>query len=160
LNCTIYSDDPDADLDLGGVIYFDSLSVQQQGGGTSAWEEWQMENFGSTTGPGTGPQEDYDGDGFVNWSEFIAGTQPTNADSYLRAQVEQHPGASNLVIRWNSESGRYYGISRSTNWPAGSGMQLIESNIVATPPENVYTDTVAASWQRYYYRIQVRTNQW
>ncbi|HIE11507.1 MAG TPA: hypothetical protein EYP62_07830 [Kiritimatiellae bacterium] len=160
LNCTIYSDDPGGDMDLAGVIYFDQLSVIQQGG-MSDWEQWQMQNFGSTNAPGTGPVEDYDGDGYLNWSEFIAGTQPTNEGSYLSASSEQQQSSkTSLVIKWDSTSGRYYAVLRSSTGPGPGNMSMVASNIVATPPENVYIDDVGNAWQVYYYRIQVRTNQW
>ena len=161
LSCNIYSSDPEGDFDLAGVIYFDDLSVWSQGSGASAWEQWQMENFGSTNDPGTtGRQDDPDGDGYINWDEFIAGTQPTNADSLLDLNAVRTGSTNELLLRWASVAGRYYGIRRSTNTLASADFIMITNNIQATPPVNVYTDHVAGTWRLYYYRIEVRTNQW
>ena len=49
--------------------------------GYQTFAEWQTANFGGTAGPGVGPEEDFDGDGESNESEYLANTSPTNAAS-------------------------------------------------------------------------------
>lgn len=158
LTCTIFSADPGGDFDLGGVIWFDDLAVIQSGSqaGVTAFTQWQLQNFGSTTGPNTAPGEDYDHDGFNNWSEFIAGTQPTNGGSYLETQVQPRSSGQYLVS-WPSVAGRYYTVHRSTNLVTGT-LGAIASGIAATPTVNVYTDAVPSAVQSYYYRVSVTTN--
>ncbi|OQA25631.1 MAG: Carbohydrate binding domain protein [Verrucomicrobia bacterium ADurb.Bin345] len=155
LSCTIFSGDPSGDFDLGGVIWFDGFTVIQSGSqtGVTAFSQWQLQNFGSTTGPDTGPDDDYDRDGFVNWSEFVAGTQPTNISSFLSVEAQQYlPGK--FIVRWPSVTGREYALRRYTNLVSGS-YSVIASDIAATPPTNVYTDSVPSAVQSYYYRVTV-----
>ena len=158
MTCTIYSPNPAGDVELGGVIYFDQLSLNEVGGGGgSPWQDWQMANFGSTNGSNTGLYEDYDHDGFLNWNEFIAGTEPTNANSVWESAVANQTG-NNYVIRWPSVAGRYYKVNRSTNFMT-TAFTPITSALAANVPENVYTDSPPTSVARYYYRVSVTTNQ-
>jgi hypothetical protein len=157
VSCTIYSDDPDEDWDLAGVICFDQLAVQAEGSGTDAWADWQQEQFGSTTAPDGGPDDDYDGDDYSNWSEFIAGTQPTNAASVMTVTGTEQASGDQVVLRWPSTAGRYYGIMLATNTVSDT-FSYLTNNIVAIPPENVYTATAPSGVSRYYYRVVVNTN--
>jgi len=158
VTCTIASADPGSDFDLGGVIYFDHLSVTELGGQTP-FEAWQIANFGSTTGPRTGMQEDYDDDGYVNWCEFIAGTQPTNVNSYLALSAGTAAAdRGRYIIRWPSAAGRYYHLWRVTNI-VSSTVTPVANYIAATVPENVYTDAPPSGVVAYYYRITATTNQ-
>jgi len=121
-------------------------------------DAWEWENFGEYSWDAS---DDPDGDGMINYAEYVAGTQPTNDSSSLRVKGErQESGVDSLVIRWGGVSGRYYAVLRSSTGPEPDNMTMVASNIAATPPENVYTDAVGSAWQVYYYRILVRTNQW
>lgn len=44
----------------------------------------------------TDPQADDDGDGMKNWREYQAGTNPTNALSYLKVEISVPPGLATL----------------------------------------------------------------
>jgi hypothetical protein len=44
-------------------------------------DAWEIQYFGSVS---ANPNDDPDGDGFRNWQEYVADTNPTNAASYLR----------------------------------------------------------------------------
>ncbi len=157
LSCVIQSSGGDSEL--GGVIYYDQLSVVEVGSQTpsSSFELWQLQNFGRTDGANVVPQDDYDGDLFVNWSEFIAGTQPTNNGSLLESQGES-PRGGGYVIRWPSVAGRTYTIRRWTNIVSGASM-VLDSHIAATVPVNAYTDAPPSSVAAYYYRVSATTNQ-
>jgi len=161
ITCTIATDlgNPGDDLDLAGVIYFDQLAVTQVGGTElSPWQQWQQDNFGSTAGPNTGLNEDYDGDMYPNWDEFVAGTQPTNAGSLLDLSTQSQGAGSQFVIRWESHAGRWYTLRRATNILSG-GFSVVQSGIQAIPPMNTFTDSPPAGIARYYYRVSVTTNQ-
>ena len=155
--CTIYSDDPDADLMLGGIICYDSLSVVKVGGTPgNLFEQWQTYWFGSTSALNGGLHDDFDGDLSDNWDEFIAGTDPTSETAFLGMNSTRIPGQK-LVIQWPSTSGRYYRILGTEN-KSLTGFQVIAPNIPATVPVNVYTSSLPASVSTYYYRLEVSTN--
>ncbi len=152
--------DPTQDYNFGGVIAFDSLCLTEGAGGgpsLSAYEQWQMDHFGTTSGPNVGPTDDYDGDSFDNWSEFIAGTDPTSDVSFLRVQSANQLDNGDFVVTWPSVNGRYYTLRRSTNGMQGT-FTILSNGIAATPSVNTYTDKVPASVQMYLYRVSATTN--
>jgi len=55
------------------------------------------------------PNGDYDGDGFTNEEEYLTGTNPADAQSCFRI-LEMEPGASGMILRWNSVAGKSYQI--------------------------------------------------
>ena len=97
--------------------------------------------------------EDKDEDGQCNYDEFIAGTDPTDPMSLLKVSAVAAGSGSTVIIRWQSVSGKFYSILRSSN--LSEGFEEIEAtNIPATPPENSYTiDTNWAS--SFFYRVVV-----
>lgn len=57
---------------------------------------------------------DSDGDGASNRSEFLAGTDPTDANSVLRSGLTQTP--QGLFLVWNTVPGRIYQVKHSTDF--------------------------------------------
>ncbi len=113
-------------------------------------DAWEIENFGDT---GTANSTtDYDGDGFIDYDEWRAGTQPTNAASKLAITTVQ-PGIDGR-IGWQSISGKSYTVEYSTNLL--ENFQTLETNITATPPKNLFTNLPASS--PVFYRILLETN--
>lgn len=105
---------------------------------------WELENFGTI---GISPHGDSDGDGADNFDEFVAGSFPRRGNSCLSlANVELKPDRA--VIRWQSEPYRTYAVEKSTNLL--TGFWTIESQVPATPFQNVYTDWEAPARQQYY----------
>jgi len=100
------------------------------------WERGYFSSLGVMSGV-----SDWDNDGQTDRDEYRAGTNPKNAVSCFRAtSVVSQNGGGEFVIRWSSASNRNYSIYCATNLV--TGFSTVESNIVATPPENVYTDVV------------------
>ena len=62
-------------------------------------------------------------------------------------------GPSGVTIRWQSASNRFYTVQASTNLPTGFNL-ILGTNIPATPPENVHTDSVEGVGCRFY-RVRV-----
>jgi hypothetical protein len=60
-------------------------------------DAWEAIYFGSTGAPGTGPQNDPDGDGLSNLEEFRAGTNPIEAASAVRIAGVQHDGMGVVI---------------------------------------------------------------
>ena len=100
---------------------------------------------------------DSDGDRMNNWQEYVAGTDPTNANSVFRI-ISGTPLPVGFVLRWSSESNRFYDLGRATNLAAGSNAFVAlpgGTNLPATPPQNAYTDSVSGGDRLHFYRIGV-----
>ncbi len=82
---------------------------------------------------------DRDGDGMSDAQEYLAGTDPTNARSALKLQGVSHKVGHEVVITWSSVSNKFYAIEKTTN--LSTKFSPLKTNILATPVENVYTDS-------------------
>ena len=56
------------------------------------YAEWQLAKFGSTTAPLAGANEDFDGDGAVNFGEYLLATDPTDPGESWKVQIGPLPG--------------------------------------------------------------------
>jgi hypothetical protein len=117
--------------------------------GIPAW--WKVQYFGATNGTNTSALEDWDHDGMNNYAEWKAGTVPTNAVSCLRITHAELDGA-NLAIQWQSVTGKWYSIQRSTNLSNGFPL-LGATNIAGVGGSNV--GTVQVNQATEYYRVKV-----
>ncbi len=114
---------------------------------------WEFPVSGTATG--ANPWADNDTDYFANYLEYRAGTSATDSNSFLKVGMGGRAG-TNIVIRWPSAQERYYRVDRSTNLISSAGFNVnIQSNILATPPENTVTDTTASGRGPWMYRIEV-----
>ncbi|MBL7114613.1 MAG: hypothetical protein ISS35_02515 [Kiritimatiellae bacterium] len=94
---------------------------------------------------------DPDGDGLSNLEEFLAATDPTDAQSLLKMLTSRLVGQS-VIIEWQSASNVLYDVEISTN-----GLDTFKSlltNILATPPANRIQTPVQAGTHAFY-RIRV-----
>src|SRR5207253_263329 len=92
---------------------------------------WEQNYFGHLTG--TDPNADADHDGLSNLSEWLAGTNPTNAASVLRLTVAKTNNG--VVLRWPSVAGKTYRLERATDLLVGFD-DVVRANITSTPPTN------------------------
>ena len=102
--------------------------------------------------------EDPDQDGMSNEKEWVSGTDPTNAWSFFALEEIARPAAAagNTIV-WPSASNRVYRLFGATNVMAG--YLLLQDNIAATPPMNVFTDSAPGGGVEGFYRIDVRNPQ-
>jgi hypothetical protein len=99
-------------------------------------DTWEVEHFGSITN--VSRTSDHDGDGFLDWREERAGTSPTDASSLLRfVSAKAQRTSTNVVVRWSSESNRFYAINVSSS--LSSPWTRLTNHLPATPPMNTYT---------------------
>ena len=110
---------------------------------------WEVAHFGGSDLADA--DADSDGDGASEYAEFRAGTDPQDASSVLALCDVDEP-ESGVVIRWPSAAGITYAIDRAID--LAEGFAPYRTGIAATPPENVFRDTNAAS-AFLYYRIRV-----
>ena len=96
---------------------------------------------------------DSDGDGMDNYSEWLTGTDPTNALSFFGIQ----PSGSGAVptgfqLQWNSVTQRTYRVEASTNLIDGV-FQTLESGIQGLEGSTEFIDTNAAGKAQAFYRV-------
>ena len=129
---------------------------------------WEWTHFGSLTNPGT---SDNDGDTHNNYTEYVANTQPTNAQSVFRFQdLSTAAGTSNHQVRVRTEPGRKYTIYYSsgalsnnvswapfanTNWGVWLETASSSTNHIFTDNESTNTAGALSSGARRYYRVKV-----
>ena len=56
--------------------------------------------------------------------------------------------AGDYILQWFSATGRTYAVSRVTNLM--NDFSVLQSNLVATPPQNAYTDAVGTEVSAFY----------
>jgi len=77
-------------------------------------DEWQIAYWGATSSKWGAPGADSDGDGMSNYQEFLAGTDPRDAASSLKTEVQTVQGA--LYFKWNTVVGKVYQMQFSSDF--------------------------------------------
>jgi hypothetical protein len=108
-------------------------------------DDWQRENWGK---PASWPlaTADTDGDGASNLSEFLAGTDPTDAASVLKVGIS--PREQGLYLEWPTAPGSYYQLQVTSDfktWANVGTARFAPSTTDAVPAGN--------SGQTQYYRV-------
>jgi sugar lactone lactonase YvrE len=105
-------------------------------------DSWRLRYFGTVDNFLSVSNADADGDGFNNWQEYVAGTDPTDPKSYLFTGTDQSMAQSqqDSVIYWPSMQGKQYVIqcspglfpgswtSISTNTGTGGNMEIHDAS--------------------------------
>jgi hypothetical protein len=102
-------------------------------------DSWETTYFGSADAENGGADEDWDSDGASNYSEYIAGTDPTDTDSIF--EITDLDTSSACVFSWTSATGKVYSLWVSTNL-VSSSFACTNAAIAATPPINTVTASV------------------
>jgi hypothetical protein len=90
---------------------------------------------------------DSDNDGANNWQEYMAGTDPTNANSVFKITSYKIMSDTQFILQWSSVSNRHYDVMSATNLTSGgSGFAPLAgaTNLVGTPPENTWTNSMSS----------------
>ncbi len=136
-----------------GLVATVTTTYDADADGLPDW--WERVYSGTPTG--LVATVDNDGDGPDNTAEWWALTDPTNGASFLRLTFVTADDAGRPVLRWPAASNRVYGVWRGTNLGGAAPFSAVASNLAATLPENVFTDTVNGTEEAgAYYRIGVR----
>ncbi len=125
-------------------------TVDADANGLPDW--WEQMYFGQPAG--TNPSGDADRDGASNLAEWQAGTNPTNAGSFLHLTAPPFEPANSFVIQWPSVAGKFYQLERATNLQAGFD-SFVRTNIAATPPTNTESDSTFLPGNSRYYRLHL-----
>ncbi len=117
-------------------------------------EDWRMDNFGTTENSGDAADSaDPDADGWTNWQEFISGTDPKDASSFLFIEYPTISG-NDVVVRFPTLLGRTYRLEKSSTLLADSWV-TVQDNVAGTGETLQVTDTDAASSGSNFYRIVI-----
>lgn len=92
---------------------------------------------------------DGDGDGSLDQSEYRAGTDPTNATSFLAFRA----GADQRSFSWPSATGRTYQVSTATRLDLP--FNPLTAVLPATPPTNVWELIPVGSDTQRFYRVDL-----
>jgi hypothetical protein len=104
-------------------------------------DEWEN-MFGLNPGSALDRDVDSDGDLMGNWEEYIAGTDPTNPQSYLGVTLATGP--SSAVVSFGAISNRTYTVQFTDDLRLGPWSKLADvlartNNRVETFPDPTYT---------------------
>ncbi|WP_372806084.1 lamin tail domain-containing protein [Pontiella sp.] len=114
-------------------------------------DSWETAYFGSTAAENGGADDDWDEDGASNYAEYVAGTDPTDAESVF--EIKSLAVGDACVFTWSSATGKTYSLWFSTNLVSG-GFAPCETSIPSTPPLNTFTAGVD-DVECIYYRVYI-----
>jgi len=145
----------DIDRDNNEAPFALTLWIDDDGDGIPRW--WEQANGMSDSG-GSDALLDVDRDGFDALAEFLAGTDPRNAQSRLgmgqfNVITNTATGAATSTVSWASIAGRLYRVERS--FDLGT-WQTVADNVEPTPPLNTLTDTTIPIGGHVFYRVVVK----
>ena len=113
---------------------------------------WEIMYFGNCVN--CIPTNHSDSDRHNNWQEYIAGTNPTNGNSYFMVtNYIRQADSGNFVVEWVPVAGRTYTVQWKEHLPYGS-FGTAESDIEF--PRNSYTDTLHSAKDNCFYQIEVK----
>jgi hypothetical protein len=100
---------------------------------------------------GSGDYEDFDGDGFGNWEEWLAGTDPNDPSSHLFVA----PGSEGGRLTWPSQAGRLYNVRRSTDLTRAAPFLLLDT-VVGEDGQTSFEDRDAPTLPLRIYRVDIQ----
>ena len=115
-------------------------------------DSWRMRYFGTVYNYLSVSNADADGDGYDNWHEYVAGTDPTDPASRLVVAPNTGTQTQSGSIQWPSVVGKQYVVLRSpTLFPAA---WTPVANLTGTGSTMEFDDSTAA--KGFFYRVQVQ----
>ena len=103
-------------------------------------DTWERVHFGGiTVANGT---TDFDDDGFLDWQEYVAGTDPKDPSSLLRmVSVLVTTNGYEAIVRWTSVTNRTYVLKKSANMR--QEFYTLETDLLGVNGTNEYHDIAA-----------------
>lgn len=100
------------------------------------------------------PQDDFDGDGTDNLTEFRLGLVPTNANSRLLLTSTDSDLADGYTVAWQGKAGLTFRIERSATLAAGS-WSVIHTVIPVSDGPRTFTDPAPVPVGKAFYRVRL-----
>jgi hypothetical protein len=113
---------------------------------------WWLASFGYTSNQET-VINNLGANGFPLWQSYVAGLTPTNPASQLRFTSQSVLG-TNLILAWNTITGRVYTLWTSTNAATGFAPLAGAVNLPATA--QTFTNPIAPTTTPKFFRLQVQ----
>jgi hypothetical protein len=131
----------------GSIASFNVVALPDLDGDglPDSWESL----YGLNPGDGSDRDTDADQDGSSNYSEYLAGTDPTNNQSNLRVDIVS--GGTGAQIRVGALADHTYTLQSSDDFGGNVWRRLID--IVAQPVDRVETISDPTSTTNRYYRL-------
>jgi hypothetical protein len=123
-------------------------------------ETWLDTYYPGTSSYANAAISDTDNDTLEAWQEYIAGTDPTDENSTLKAAPVVDHGIEGNIISWmgTAEANRLYSIYWTDDLL--NPLSALVTNIPsANPTMNVYTDTTHSADATIYYRVKVQKTE-
>ena len=115
--------------------------------------EWEQDNWPQSDSGGA--TNDFDNDGFTNWQEWRAGTNPRDDQSYFCFEQRGSVVPAGVVVVWPSITGRTYAIYRAIDLTAIPAFSSIATGLQGQSGFTSHTDTSATASGPYIYRVSV-----
>jgi hypothetical protein len=112
-------------------------------------DAWEMRHFGNLL---QGPNDDLDHDGFTNIQEYLAGTDPTDPNSYLRI-TGLRPVLGGMKIDWLGGTNGIQYLQRADTLNSNTWADIF-TNPAPTPFSGSYTDMLGTNAMQFY-RVRV-----
>jgi sugar lactone lactonase YvrE len=121
-------------------------------------DEWTEHFFASAGISSARANADPDQDGVPNWAEYLAGTDPTRAESQLRFESAAiDPRTRGLGLRWLSAPGKLYSIEASSDLQK-AGWRTIASGIPGTGQYLDWKPSDSTAGTGQFFRLKVSTS--
>jgi hypothetical protein len=136
---------------------FDVVKLAQAGpdtDGDGIPDDWETLHFTSLNAADAA--SDFDKDGFPDASEYGAGTDPKDNNSFLHFTTPIKVKNETVVLRWQSVLGRRYRIEKSNGAP--SEWQAIAKGLTARSDWLEHTDLRIDNGRPVFYRLVVETD--
>jgi hypothetical protein len=146
------------DGDMDGTYTFDMGAYEFDPGAVdsdsdSMPDDWEIQ-YGLNPTNALDALEDADNDKLDNRGEYIAGTNPLDPSSrFVVGSASAASAGLGFTFTWSSTSNRRYTVWRGSDLMTGLG--VIETEIPATPPLNVYIDPTPPSSHTWLYSVGV-----
>ena len=142
----------DVDATNNEVLFSLNLWIDADGDGIP--HVWEASN-GMSDANAADALLDPDGDGFNNKQEYLAGTNPRDANSVLKIGEiarQSTPDGLSTLVSWASVAGRSYRVERSYDM---AHWDVLNANVDATPPLNTVVDGAEPPGGKAFYRLVV-----